>query len=120
MRFCLLLCAFLLPIDHAQAEATNVTVRVVARNAQYVGDLIDGAFVTITDATSGEMLAQGVTSGNAGNPKRTMRVSRDRGEPMAATGDAKFSATLTRCVWTPGSPRCGACCWTMRIFAARI
>ncbi len=94
MRFCLLLCAFLLPIDAVRAEATNVTVRVVARNAQYVGDLIDGAFVTITDATSGEMLAQGITSGNAGNPKRTMRVSRSRGEPMAVTGDAKFSAVL--------------------------
>ncbi len=61
MRFCLLLCAILLPADSARAEVTNITVRVVARNAQYVGDLVEGAFVTITDAVSGEMLAQGIT-----------------------------------------------------------
>ena len=94
MRFCLLLCAILLQADYARAEPTNITVRVVARNAQYVGDLVDGAFVTITDAASGEMLAQGITSGDAGNPKRTMRTARKRGEPMAAKGDAKFAATL--------------------------
>lgn len=94
MRFCLLICVILLQPNYARAEATNVTVRVVARNAQYVGDLVDGAFVTITDAASGEVLAQGITSGNAGNPERTMEIARKRGEPMAAKGDAKFTATL--------------------------
>ena len=71
-----------------------MTVRVIARNAQYVGDLVDGAYVTITDAVTGEMLAQGITSGSAGNPKRTMRTPHKRGEPMAANGDAKFAANL--------------------------
>ena len=94
MRFCLLLCVILLQADYARAEATNITVRVIARNAQYVGDLVDGAFVTITDAASGEMMAQGNTSGAAGNPKRTVGTPRKRGEPMAAKGDAKFTATL--------------------------
>ena len=94
MRFCLLLCAILWPADHAPAEPTNITVRVVARNAQYVGDLVEGALVTITDAASGEMLAQGITSGNAGSPERTMRTPRNRGAAMAAKGDAKFSATF--------------------------
>ncbi len=94
MRFCLLICAVLLQPNYARAEVTNITVRVVARNAQYVGDLVDGALVTITDATSGEMLAQGITSGAAGSPKRTMGTAHKRGEPMAAEGDAKFAATL--------------------------
>ena len=94
MRFCLLLCAILLPADYARAEVTNITVRVVARNAQYVGDLVEGAFVTITDAVSGEVLAQGITSGNVGNLQRTMRTPRKRGEAMATKGDAKFAATL--------------------------
>ena len=94
MRFGLLLCAILLPADHARAEPTNITVRVVARNAQYVGDLVEGALVTITDAASGEMLAQGITSGNAGSPERTRRTPRNRGTAMAAKGDAKFSATF--------------------------
>jgi len=94
MRFWLLLFAILLQADYARAEATNVTVRVVARNALYVGDLVDGAFVTITDAASGEVLAQGITSGAAGSPKRMMESPRKRGAPMAAEGDAKFAATL--------------------------
>ena len=94
MRYVLPLLAIVLLADFAGAEVTNITVRVVARNAQYVGDLVDGAFVTITDAASGEMMAQGVTSGAAGNPKRTMGTPRKRGESMAAEGDAKFTATL--------------------------
>ena len=94
MRYCLLLFAIVLQVDYAQAEATNITVRVIARNAQYVGDLVDGAFVTITDAVTGEMLAQGITSGGAGNPKRTMQTARKRGEAMSAEDDAKFATTL--------------------------
>ncbi len=69
-------------------------MRVVARNAQFVGDLIDGAFVTISDAVSGQMLAQGVTAGSPGNPRRIMNTERRRGEPMAMQSDAKFEATL--------------------------
>jgi len=94
VRFCLLLCAIFLQPEFALAVATDITVRVIARNAQYVGDLVEGAFVTITDAASGEVLAQGITRGDAGNPKRTMRMARKRGESMADEGDAKFSATL--------------------------
>lgn len=94
MRFCLILCVVLPLSDYTRAEETAITVRVIARNAQYVGDLIDGAFVTITDAASGEVLAQGLTTGNAGNPIRTMRTKRKRGESMASEGDAKFVATV--------------------------
>ena len=38
MRFVLPLLAIVLLADFAGAEVTNITVRVVARNAQYVGD----------------------------------------------------------------------------------
>jgi len=94
MRCCLPLIAAVLLADFARAEVTNITVRVVAKNAQYVGDLVDGALVTITDAASGEMMAQGITSGAPGNPKRTMATPRKRGEPMAAKGDAEFAASI--------------------------
>lgn len=78
----------------ALAEATDITVRVVARDAMFVGDLVEGAQVTITDAASGEVLAQGVTAGDAGDPERIMDVPRRRGEPFARERDARFSATL--------------------------
>lgn len=78
----------------AVAEPTQITVRVIARNAQFVGDMVAGAQITITDALSGEMLAQGITTGDSGDPKRTMTTARDRGTPMAVSTDAKFHATL--------------------------
>jgi hypothetical protein len=94
----LILCG-LLPVGLAvtetvAAEATKVTVRVVARGALFVGDLVEGAQVTITDAESGELLAQGVTRGPPGNPERVMGEPRRRGEPFAGESDAAFSATL--------------------------
>ncbi|HLU04996.1 MAG TPA: hypothetical protein VKZ91_00440 [Woeseiaceae bacterium] len=76
------------------AEPTEITVRVVARGAMYVGDLVEGAQVTLTDAESGEVLAQGVTEGDAGEPDRIMNAPRKRGAPMAASQDARFSATI--------------------------
>jgi hypothetical protein len=76
------------------AEPTDITIRVVARSAMYVGDLVEGAQVTLSDAESGEVLAQGVTEGDAGEPERIMDAPRKRGAPMAASGDAHFSATI--------------------------
>ena len=76
------------------AESTEVTVRVIARSAMYVGDLVEGAQVTITDAASGELLAQGVTRGQPGDPERVMGVARARGNAFAADTDARFDATL--------------------------
>jgi hypothetical protein len=93
MPLYLLLCTSLMPCL-ANAEPTQITVRVVARHAMYVGDLVEGAQVTISDAFSGEVLAQGVTAGAAGEPERLMEVARKRGLPMAGESDAKFSATL--------------------------
>lgn len=89
---CLLL-AGLIPAG-TTAAPTEITVRVFARHAMYVGDLVDGAQVTITDAVSGEVLAQRVTKGDAGDPRRIMDDARKRGAPMAVAGDASFSATL--------------------------
>jgi hypothetical protein len=89
----LLLLAQLIPL-RTMAEPTEITVRVIARDAMYVGDLVEGAQVTITDAVSGEVLAQGITAGAAGDPERIMDVARKRGAPMATESDARFDATL--------------------------
>lgn len=92
LTLCLLLTG-LMPAA-TSAAPTEITVRVVARHAMYVGDLVEGAQVTITDAVSGEVLAQGITQGDAGDPQRIMGNARKRGAPMALAGDASFSTTL--------------------------
>lgn len=76
------------------AEPTEITVRVIARDAMFVGDIVEGAHVTISDAVSEEVLAQGITRGAAGDPRETMAIERTRGQPFAAQADAHFSATL--------------------------
>lgn len=80
--------------ETASAEPTEVTVRVVARGALFVGDLVEGAHVTITDAESGELLAQGVTRGQPGEANKIMGERRLRGAPFAGSADAAFTATL--------------------------
>jgi hypothetical protein len=90
---CLMVSGLTMP-GSVNAESTDITVRVLARSAMFVGDIVDGAQVTITDAVSGEVLAQGITKGQAGDAKRIMAVARTRGEPIAEETDAWFSATL--------------------------
>jgi hypothetical protein len=60
----------------------------------FVGDLVEGAQVTVTDAVTGEMLAQGVTAGHPGDAKRIMGTAHKRGTPVAGEMDAHFTATL--------------------------
>ena len=93
MALCLLL-SIPMMAARTMAEPTEITVRVIARHAMYVGDLVEGAQITVTDAVSGEVLAQGVTAGAAGDPEPIMDVARKRGDPMAGETDAQFSATL--------------------------
>ena len=47
----------------AIAEPTQVTVRVISRDAKFVGDGTGGARVTLRAAASGRVLASGTTTG---------------------------------------------------------
>ncbi|HEX6202874.1 MAG TPA: hypothetical protein VF100_07720, partial [Thermoanaerobaculia bacterium] len=51
----------------AAAEETAVTVRVLSRDAKFVGSSMGGARVTIRDAETGTLLAEGVTAGSTGD-----------------------------------------------------
>lgn len=70
----------------ALAEPTAVTVRVISQDAKFVGDSTGGARVTLRDAESGRVLAEGLTTGGTGNTDRIMQsVGRS---PLRATDDA--------------------------------
>ena len=45
----------------AIAEPTEITVRVMAKDSKFIGTETGGAQVTLRDADSGEVLAQGLT-----------------------------------------------------------
>lgn len=78
----------------AAAEETAVTVRVLSRDAKFIGTSMGGARVTIRDAETGLLLAEGVTAGSTGDTERLMRAPRERGTELATPGAAVFEAAL--------------------------
>ena len=92
-RFGLALTVPLLWQVTAYAEPTPVTVRVLSQDAKFVGDGTGGAEVTLRDAQSGALLAQGMVRGGTGNTDRLMNGSGR--SPLRATADAAaFTTTL--------------------------
>lgn len=74
---------------------TDVMVRVVAHGAMVLGDDVGGARVTITDVTSGRLLAAGLQQGEAGDQNQIMRTPRLLEEPhYSSRPSGSFHATL--------------------------
>lgn len=87
------LCAALAAAPPARGEDTQVTVRVLARDAKFVGSSMGGMRITLRDADTGKLLAEGKTEGDTGETGRIMRRPRARGEGIAADA-AAFTTTL--------------------------
>ncbi len=77
-----------------QAEATEITVRVIARDAKFIGTSMGGVRILVRDADSGELLADGLTRGETGDTDRLMKHDHKRGSVLATPGAAQFSTTL--------------------------
>jgi hypothetical protein len=80
---------------------TQVNVRVIARDGKFLGDDIGGAHITVRDALTREMLAEGVTSGGSGpngttsDPDAGVMCARQyRGQAIPQDGASLFQATL--------------------------
>jgi hypothetical protein len=82
-------------IGVAEAQVpTKVLVRVTANDAKILGSGVGGARVTIRDALTGQVLAQGVQQGSTGNTGLIMGT-RERGSTVYETdGAAGFLAEL--------------------------
>lgn len=79
----------------AQATPTTVVVHVVAHDAKLIGSAVGGAHVTITNAATGEVLAQGLHAGGTGDTRRIMVEPGIRDSLLFATdGAAGFTATI--------------------------
>ncbi len=78
----------------ALAEPTDVTVRVISKGAKFVGSSMGGVQITLRDANTNELLAQGQTSGGTGSTQKIMKEAHGRGAPVSTEGSAKFNATL--------------------------
>ena len=78
----------------ALAEATDVTVRVLSRDAKFVGSSMGGVRITLSDAQTGEPLATGLTSGGTGDTSKIMHDDRGRRARLADDSAAAFRTTL--------------------------
>lgn len=92
-----LTCALALPAGAltAQAVPTTVVVHVVAHDAKLVGSAVGGAHITITNAATGEVLAQGIHTGGTGDTQGIMIEPRVRDSLIFDTeGAAVYRASI--------------------------
>ena len=78
----------------AKAEPTPLIVRVIAKDAKFIGTEVGGVAITISDADTGQILAKGLAQGGAGNTAQIMKDSHARRDPLANDVAAKFVANL--------------------------
>ncbi len=87
-------CLCLAGMGTAKAEQTEIVVRVLAKDAKFVGTETGGARITLRDADSGEILAEGLTAGGTGTTARIMTDGHARRDTLSDEKAAKFTATL--------------------------
>mgnify|MGYP006896871139 CR=1 FL=1 len=76
------------------AQETKVMVRAQSKDAKFIGTSMGGAKVIIRDATTGKILAEGITQGNTGNTTKIMKEPRIRNTPLTDENTAGFLAEL--------------------------
>ncbi|UCE02128.1 MAG: hypothetical protein JSW67_12860 [Candidatus Latescibacterota bacterium] len=81
-------------LGSAAATPTQIAVRVLAKGAKFVGTSMGGVRVTIRDADTGEILADGVTRGSTGDTDRIMVEAHAHDAVLSTEGAALFTATL--------------------------
>jgi len=77
----------------AAAEPTQVVVRVISQDAKFIGETMGSVRVTLRDAASGRVLAQGLTTGATGDTPLIMQ-STGRSPVRSTPETAAFRATV--------------------------
>ena len=78
----------------AAAEETPLTVHVISQGAKFIGDSMGGVQVTVENATTGELLAEGTTTGGTGDTGRIMKTAHKRGAQLSTEGAAQYRTML--------------------------
>lgn len=79
----------------SSATETKVMIRAIARDAKVIGEHVGGARITVRDASTGQILAQGMQQAGTGDTNLIMEKPRVRGATVYGTPDASgFLAVL--------------------------
>jgi hypothetical protein len=89
-----LIIAVFISFSSVFAQHTSVTVRAKAKDAKFIGTSMGGAQIIIKNAHTGEILAEGITSGSTGDTEKIMKTPHKRGERITDDDTAGFTADL--------------------------
>jgi hypothetical protein len=81
-------------VNGLMAAPTRVTVRVKAKDAKFIGTGIGGASVLIKNNLTGQLLANGITTGSSGDTKLILQSSLVRGQRLTDEKTAKYEAII--------------------------
>lgn len=68
-------------------KETKIMIRAIARDAKVIGTHVGGARITVKDAATGEILAQGIQQGGTGDTDVIMKKPHTRGMTVFSAGD---------------------------------
>ncbi|MFQ5710105.1 MAG: hypothetical protein ACE5HO_21840 [bacterium] len=90
------LCNFMaLQAQQEEGIPTKILVRAIAHDAKVIGTQVGGARITVREAATGKVLAEGLQQGSTGDTQAIMIQPRERGKPVYDTpGTAGFLATI--------------------------
>jgi len=97
MKKAILICVALtgiLAYCAAEAVPTKLVVRAKARDAKFIGTSMGGAAVTVRDAETGKVLAEGLTAGTTGNTQKIMIDPIERGKRITDRDTANFETVI--------------------------
>jgi hypothetical protein len=72
----------------SEGKETKVMIRAIARDAKVIGKHVGGARVTVRDAATGEILAQGIQEAGTGDTDLIMKKPHTRGMTIYNTPDS--------------------------------
>jgi len=92
-----MLCLFVLMLGlggNVWAQETVLTVRAKANDAKFIGTAMSGVQVSVAQARTGELLAQGIISGGTGSTETLVEQPVARGERISDESAAAFKTVL--------------------------
>ena len=80
--------------EYLIGQTTDVMIRAQSKDAKFIGTSIGGARVVVKDATTGEILAEGLTEGSTGDTDKIVKDPITRGKQLTDEDTAGFLAQL--------------------------
>lgn len=83
------------PAASAATTPTRIVTHVVTHDAKLIGSAVGGVRITVRDAATGDLLAEGLHEGSTGDTRRIVTEPRRRGESVFETpGAGRWATTL--------------------------